>query len=81
MEKYKPVVAMGPDETIIPNLDEMIQDSIKQVGGPKKMEHLLIRRQIITMRMEHEKLAPSHWFDGQYEKELARLRKELQRTR
>lgn len=82
MEKqHKPLVVIASHKTLIPNLDQMIENRIKQVGGPRKMEHLLIRKQIIAKRIFHEKFAPSQWFDGQYESELARLRQQLQQTR
>ncbi len=81
VDKHKPLVVIASNKHQIPNLKQMIQKSIQRVGGPKKMEHLLIRKMIISKRIAHEKFAPSHWADGQYESELAYLRQQLVRTR
>ncbi len=74
------IVAMGPNKTHIPNLDQMIQDRINQVGGEKRMKHVLIRQQIIAMRISRLR-SPCHWADSHYESRLAHLRQQLRETR
>ena len=56
-QKHKPLCIIASNKTMIPHLDQMIKNRIKQVGGPKKMEHLLIRKMIIAKRIA-QKISP-----------------------
>jgi len=72
-------IIIASNRTTIPNIKEMIAKRIQQVGGEQKMAHALIRQQIISERISHEKYGIPKNMD--YYEKLSKLRQELQKTR